>query len=309
MSADQQQQEQRYDEVLLGLAAQHGGIEPLLKTFFSFLHRKTDFYCVFPEGTQSRMGFSPGAAEQLLLRAFRSFPPKAVGGSGGGGGGSQQGSSSNVSPTTAPTTAPAPPSSAPTLPTTAPATTTPSIRLTAKGKQVPIGNGGATARYHWTQTLQDVTVYVDTGCPGVKSKEVACSWTASTVKVAVRGTVLLEGALGGTVKTQESLWTLEGNGATLVLTLEKTVPTWWACVRKGDAEIDTGMVDSTRKVGEYDSETQGQLRKIMFDQQQKAQGLPTSDELTMQEMLAKAKLLPGSPFLGEGGQRKEDDEK
>lgn len=162
---------------------------------------------------------------------------------------------------------------------------------------MPIGNGGATAQYHWTQTLQDVTVYVDTGCPGVKSKEVACSWTASTVKVAVRGTVLLEGALGGAVKTQESLWTLEGNGATLVLTLEKTVPTWWACVRKGDAEIDTGMVDSTRKVGEYDSETQGQLRKIMFDQQQKAQGLPTSDELTMQEMLAKAKGLPGSPFL------------
>jgi hypothetical protein len=42
-----------------------------------------------------------------------------------------------------------------------------------------------------------------------------------------------------------------------------------------------------------------------FDQQQKARGLPTSDELQMQSLLEKASLLPGSPFLGkeeaEGG--------
>lgn len=39
--AQQQAQQSQYDEVLLGLAARHGGIEPLLRTFFSFLHRKT----------------------------------------------------------------------------------------------------------------------------------------------------------------------------------------------------------------------------------------------------------------------------
>lgn len=33
-----------------------------------------------------------------------------------------------------------------------------------------------------------------------------------------------------------------------------------------------------------------------FDQQQKARGLPTSDELQMQSLLEKASLLPGSPF-------------
>lgn len=38
--ADSQEQAQ-FDEVLLGLASRHGGIEPLLRTFFSFLHRKT----------------------------------------------------------------------------------------------------------------------------------------------------------------------------------------------------------------------------------------------------------------------------
>lgn len=35
------QEEAQFEEVLLGLAARHGGIEPLLRTFFAFLHRKT----------------------------------------------------------------------------------------------------------------------------------------------------------------------------------------------------------------------------------------------------------------------------
>lgn len=93
---------------------------------------------------------------------------------------------------------------------------------------------------------------------------------------------------------------------------------------QGDPEIDTSKVDSTAKVTDYDEETQGALRKIMvrdgagvsrsvgdlinhanamatlqFDQQQKARGLPTSEELQMQALLEKASLLPGSPFVQE----------
>lgn len=68
------------------------------------------------------------------------------------------------------------------------------------------------------------------------------------------------------------------------------------------------QVDSTTKVSEYDGETQGAIRKIMFDQRQKSLGLPTSDELNADALLERAKVLPGSPFLpggvlfqGEGG--------
>ena len=69
-SADAASATSKYDEVLLALAAQHGGVEPLLRTFFSFLHRKTDFYVIFPQGTPNApMGFPPGAAEQIV-RAF-----------------------------------------------------------------------------------------------------------------------------------------------------------------------------------------------------------------------------------------------
>jgi hypothetical protein len=61
-------EETRFDEVLLNLAAQSGGIEPLLKSFFSFLHRKTDFYVVadFKPGSNVSMGFPPGGAEKIV---------------------------------------------------------------------------------------------------------------------------------------------------------------------------------------------------------------------------------------------------
>ena len=60
--------EGKFDDLLMGMAAQHGSLEPLLRTFFSFLHRKTDLYVVAdfsrPEGAS--MGFPPGAAEKIV---------------------------------------------------------------------------------------------------------------------------------------------------------------------------------------------------------------------------------------------------
>lgn len=59
-------------------------------------------------------------------------------------------------------------------------------------------------------------------------------------------------------------------------------------------------MDSTSRIDEYDEETQGTIRKIMFDQRQKALGLPSSDQLSADAVLENAKSLPGSPFLPGG---------
>merc|ERR1712100_368361 len=67
----------------------------------------------------------------------------------------------------------------------------------------------------------------------------------------------------------------------------------------GDSEIDCTQVDSTRRVEDYDDETQGAIRKIMFDQDQKRKGLPGSDELKNEDMLRKAWDAEGSPFKGQ----------
>jgi hypothetical protein len=107
---------------------------------------------------------------------------------------------------------------------------------------------------------------------------------------------LLEGNFPGKIRKDESIWSIEPNHV-FTLSLEKIKKTWWACALEGDDEIDTSRVDSTVQLHEYDPPTQGAIRKIMFDQAQKAKGLPTSDDLIQEDILSKAKRLPNSPFF------------
>lgn len=59
--------------------------------------------------------------------------------------------------------------------------------------------------------------------------------------------------------------------------------------------IDATLVDSTQTVDSYDPETQAAIRKVLFDQAQKARGLPTSDEMEKQRLLEMAMAAPGAP--------------
>mmetsp|Transcript_55390 Transcript_55390/g.152556 ORF Transcript_55390/g.152556 Transcript_55390/m.152556 type:complete len:136 (-) Transcript_55390:365-772(-) len=115
-----------------------------------------------------------------------------------------------------------------------------------------------------------------------------------------------------TVRSEESMWVVEDDNqeqGTVVITLDKIKKTWWDSVVEGEPVIDTSLVDSTCKIDEYDAETQGAIRKIMFDQKQKAMGLKSSDEIAQDELMEKAKYLPGSPFLppDQGGAGWDDD--
>lgn len=325
---------QRFDEVLRNLAGQAGSLEALLGVFFSFLHRNTDFYVTFDPAktTKAGMGFPSGKAEQLLLRAFRSFPYKPYGGGGGdpqrqrsSAGAGRPTSSSVRSPPTAtapssgsisrkketpssvarsagmsgqgaplpkgsaaakaPTTSasaspPAPPAHAPgknaddspppAQPTRPAAGGVMRVRYTKDGKQVPIGNGGVTPRYYWTQTVDEATVYVDVP-PGTRSKDVECVIQRRRLKLRVRGAgeatggackaageggalgrdgkegekgdgdLIFDGELPSAVSREDSMWSLNG-GTTVVISFEKTTKSWWKSVVKGDPEIDTSKV-------------------------------------------------------------------
>lgn len=54
-----------YDDLLMTLASRHRNLPELLRTLFSFLHRRTDFYVIDDSATR-RMGFKTGAAERQV---------------------------------------------------------------------------------------------------------------------------------------------------------------------------------------------------------------------------------------------------
>lgn len=166
------------DQLFTAAATRCNGVSDLLDSFFSFLDRKTDFYVVIPEGTASAsMGFKSGAAESLVMTSMRKRKYRVLQQESSVQ--SQSVSSSSHSTKAAHAAASSQSSSS----SSSSRSTEPSVRLTSEGKQIPVGNGGATDRYYWTQTLTDVTVYVDVP-NGTTSKDV--SWSLEPNKISLK---------------------------------------------------------------------------------------------------------------------------
>lgn len=265
---------QDYDEAFSYIAQQAGSIDNLLDAFFGFLHRKTDFYVEINKDSltskQYRMGFPEGVAKNMVLNSFKRYPMKKY-----------EDALKAIDETAAQDIPKAPtvkkPISEPVLSiihdtkphnkvveTSAQSksqdtvkeagvsnsmNSSPSVRLTEAGKQIPIGNGGVTDRYYWTQTLKDITIFIDIP-ENTKSKEVKCVIKPSSLSVTIKGETFLEGVLEEVIRSQESMWTISsekvkkggGNLLQVVITLEKIRETWWKHAIVGDPEIDTSLV-------------------------------------------------------------------
>jgi hypothetical protein len=84
---------------------------------------------------------------------------------------------------------------------------------------------------------------------------------------------MIDGELDEVVKTDESLWNISVDSKTgstiLIVTLDKSRPTWWKRVIVGDPEIDCSLIDSTQRIDDYDAETQAAIRKLMTEHRDK----------------------------------------
>ena len=297
----------------------------------------------------SKMGFQEGDAEKLLLAAFRQFPLRRI---PKGGPPSQQPqqhqraatpTTSNVT-TSQPTASTKKESSSPaaTAESTARKEETKSsknegaktassqkdtrrgdnneeqsgnmigVTYNEEGKQIPVGNGGSTPRYKWTQTIDECSVLV--GVPkNLRGKDLDVKITATTLSVkskkplseteSAQATTFVEGNLTQKVRVDESTWSLEGG--VVIVTLDKVIKTFWKTILVGDEEIDTDLVDSRRHISEYDSATQGQIRKCIFDQTQYHKGGLSSDEILGK---AEAKIPPLPAGVEYIDKKKLDDE-
>ena len=92
------------------------------------------------------------------------------------------------------------------------------------------------------------------------------------------------------VKPDESFWSIEDKQF-LSINFEKSTEVIWKCILLGDDEIDTKKVDNSKSLDQFDNETQGHLRKVLYEQERKRQGLPTTEEAqnyaAMEEIMKK----------------------
>ncbi|KAI9917423.1 hypothetical protein PsorP6_012988 [Peronosclerospora sorghi] len=286
----------RFDSMLLTIAQSQRGVEPLLDTVFSFLRRKTDFFS----------GADPQVIEDTILRSVRKQASLAekdqfqkrqqetekkrrktevarkveVENS-------QKKEQEKVEAENIPRFEEITDSD--TRVEKTPQRASAAANEKNEDNEPPLnGNGAKTDKYVWTQTLQEAQV--NFAVPqGTKSRDVDVEIRAEKLKVGLRGgETFVDGRLHKKVKVDDSFWTLEDGNRICIYLQKDNQMEWWKTIIQGDAEIDTQKVQpENSKLSDLDSDTRQTVEKMMFDQRQKAMGLPTSDDMQKQEILQK----------------------
>jgi hypothetical protein len=146
--------------------------------------------------------------------------------------------------------------------------------------------------YKWSQTIADLDVtFVVPG--NLKSRDLVIDIKKSKLSAGVKGQdPVISGELPHAVAVDDSTWTLTSNSdntKTVEIHLDKVNKMeWWPHVVTDAPKIDvTKIQPGNSKLSDLDGETRGMVEKMMFDQRQKEQGLPTSDEQKKLDILAK----------------------
>ncbi|KAJ7293527.1 nuclear movement protein nudC [Mycena rebaudengoi] len=142
--------------------------------------------------------------------------------------------------------------------------------------------------YSWTQELGEVDVTVPVP-KGTRAKDLVVVLQKKKLSVGLKGQdKILDGELCKEVKVEDSTWTVEDNQSVLIHLEKLNQQQWWENVLTHHPKIDTRKIEpGNSKLSDLDGETRGMVEKMMFDNQQKQMGKPTSDELKKQEALKK----------------------
>jgi CS domain len=157
----------------------------------------------------------------------------------------------------------------------------------------PVGNGGTVdGKYTWTQILSEVVVTIPVPL-NTRGKDLIVVLSKEHLKVALRSepkSPIVDEPLTKPIICDDSFWTVEDN-CRLVLNLQKlNQMEWWDSVCVHDPKIDVRAIQpENSSLADLDGDTRQTVEKMMFDQRQKALGLPTSDEQQKFDVLEKFK--------------------
>lgn len=158
-------------------------------------------------------------------------------------------------------------------------------------------NGAIYDNYSWSQTINEIDVNLKIP-PNVTTKNLAINILPDKISVKLKdsGAVLLEGDLCNKCKHTDAIWSIDKNK--LEIHLEKASEIWWDCLIQGETKLDLTKIDCSRPYEELSEEAQAKIQELTWNQERKRLGLPTSEELQMQEKLKKGWGAEGSPFKG-----------
>ena len=95
-----------------------------------------------------------------------------------------------------------------------------------------------------------------------------------------------QGKLAEKVAVDDCFWQIEDQKEIVVYLQKVNTMQWWSRLIEGTPEIDTKKIEpESSKLSDLDPETRATVEKMMFDQRQKQQNLPTSDEIQKQNLL------------------------
>ncbi|KAJ4443256.1 hypothetical protein ANN_04924 [Periplaneta americana] len=306
------------DEVLLGILKEKGHILPFLDAVFGFLYRCTDFYRIqnYPS---DKLGFPSGVAEMYVMKMLKKWEmqareddeyykkkrishvedvPPAI--------------QEVVLPSEEDSTSQQADSQKKTVSEDAFIAVANLFlclgsRSTTKQKSAPSSgdhyNGAILDNYRWSQTVIDLDVQVPVPEHVLKARDVRVDVTATTMSVAVKEeggsawTTLMSGKLCWRTNKDESIWSLEA-GKHVQVHLEKSQERWWDSLLVSEPKIDLSKIDATRSMDDLAQDEQMKIQELMWNQERKQQGLPTSDQLAAESILKEAWNKEGSPFLG-----------
>ena len=160
----------------------------------------------------------------------------------------------------------------------------------------PIGNGGTIPnKYVWTQTLQELTINIPLP-DNTRGRDLNVTISKKHLKVGYakkpKSEFIVNDELTKPIIVDDSFWTIE-DGNRLVLTITKSNQMeWWdaPCINDTPKINIQKVQPENSNLNDLDGETRQTVEKMMYDQRQKALGLPTADEQQKLDILEKFKM-------------------